>query len=851
MAHAHIGLCFGTSSLEIQVAEWRERPSLYIRFNHRGDWPAAIDGVPVVCISDIAPPALKDDAYASAIRWHQAASRLVGADGSTLSALECGLGMPLWWAIDLLLHDTVWLWIRAIESVHLVLTRYRPARVSVCGHDTALIWMRETALAVLRGSDGVVVDEVSLPTAVSLLAGHLNQASADEVLGAWNARLDAHAAFQCKTGARASSVCTEHALRLQTSDCAQWYARDVEASVNFVEVVLRWVTGSDESVAFELGGAAASQIVYLGAQELRLATGERVRLDTRREARYTLWLAQGRSFVYVDDVLRLQGKVLPGTHANVCWGHFEALGDCESDWSSVVWGRRSRETPRPAGFLQRLFGKMSARQQSSAVRSLREDRWALAPLLSVASRESGASAGGHRPPSPPQGAIAVIRFGDELRWFDDDGQQVLYDQLSDGIVEALEERGQATVQLTLNSINPRVPTALRERARLVELRGWRAKSAVPSVVERIRSAWRAWRGEPHRPVRFPLHRGVSIDAHLEKQVESVLPYLVNKVIDAEALEAFCRAHRPRAVVFTHFGTSQRQLVEAARRGGAVTVAPVIGCDSLEHLLYGIRDAASGCPRADIYTVWGEAGRCALEASGTFDVPLAVAGRPRHDLFSTRARRPSVNGWLQRLGLPQEVRHVVVFADVLCSTNHATILSSVACEALLRRMLAVLEHRPDVHIVFKPWGGDNLTEVRTVVGKIGSPKLHVIDPTSLPYHNLEVLQHALAVVSSPTSMLAEFAAMGGVPIALTLPETGYYHGKIIEDLFRPFSISVSAVDEIGDALRRAIARNEEEGGGLKEAERAGLARAFGPSDGSIGAGFVDLILQQMEAGAERG
>ena len=129
-----------------------------------------------------------------------------------------------------------------------------------------------------------------------------------------------------------------------------------------------------------------------------------------------------------------------------------------------------------------------------------------------------------------------------------------------------------------------------------------------------------------------------------------------------------------------------------------------------------------------------------------------------------------------------------------------------------------------------------TEVRTVVGKIGSPKLHVIDPTSLPYHNVEVLQHALAVVSSPTSMLAEFAAMGGVPIALTLPETGYYHGKIIEDLFRPFSISVSAVDEIARPIGRIVRDRGEVRLAAHHATQAHLQHRDLPI---VAAGLVDV------------
>jgi hypothetical protein len=437
-----------------------------------------------------------------------------------------------------------------------------------------------------------------------------------------------------------------------------------------------------------------------------------------------------------------------------------------------------------------------------------------------------------------------MTFGDELRWFEHDGRPVLYDQVSDNIAEAFERRGLPTVQLTLRGIAPTIPVELCEAARVVELRHWHPAARDTEVLSKLTASWRAWRGDESGATRFPEYRGVSIDGVIAGQVESVLPHLVGKVDDAHALAAFCEAYRPRAVVFSHFVTSERHLIEAARRSGALTVGPAVGCDSQDHLFYGIRDRDSGCPRADLYTVWGERELHALARSAPLGVPILASGRTRQDGFATRSLSPSRGGWLQRLGLPADARRAIVFGDVLCSTNRAQILTSGSCEAILRGIVRAVAGRPDVHVLYKPWRGDSLREVRAVVGRIESEHLHVVDPDVAPFHNLDVLQHAVTVVTSPTSLLAEFASMGARPILLALPETAYYHGRIIEDLFAPFCIVVAEVGQIEAAVEGALEASERGVAALDAGQRAALAHAFGEPDGKSADRLVDGILEHL-------
>src|SRR5262249_16667504 len=151
---------------------------------------------------------------------------------------------------------------------------------------------------------------------------------------------------------------------------------------------------------------------------------------------------------------------------------------------------------------------------------------------------------------------------------------------------------------------------------------------------------------------------------------------------------------------------------------------------------------------------------------------------------------------QRLGLPSEVRRLVVFGDVLRGTLKENILTQATWTDVIKCLLAATVEFEDTHVIVKPWAGDSLPDVRAAAARIDDPRLHVLDPYASPLHNGELLAHAVTVVSSPTSFLGEFAAMGGLPILLSFPETHFYHGRKAHDLFTGFCHVVHNVEEVG-------------------------------------------------------
>ena len=106
---------------------------------------------------------------------------------------------------------------------------------------------------------------------------------------------------------------------------------------------------------------------------------------------------------------------------------------------------------------------------------------------------------------------------------------------------------------------------------------------------------------------------------------------------------------------------------------------------------------------------------------------------------------------------------------------------------------------------------------------------MLDPSAAPLHNGELLAHALAVVSSPTSFLAEFAVMGGVPFLLSFNETHFYHGRKLHDLYTSFCHVITDAAQLGQALRRLLA-NPNTIEPYLEDRLSAVSRLFGPSDG---------------------
>ena len=431
---------------------------------------------------------------------------------------------------------------------------------------------------------------------------------------------------------------------------------------------------------------------------------------------------------------------------------------------------------------------------------------------------------------PGPGSLVILGHGCEHRWSEEGGLPVLHDQFSDGLLEAARARGLEAGHLAIGRPPPLPPSL---RVRIATLHGGDAGD----LLETLRREWRSWRGT----IRFPEHRGVSIDDPLDRLVESILPHLPAKAAEAAAMDAFCARHHPAAVVSTHLVTSFRHLIAPIRRHGALAIGIAIGCDSQEHFLRGLRDPESGCPAPDLISLWGPALSDALLARGPLGAPVVATGRARHDRFARARPAPPDPAFLRALGLPTGVERLVVFADVLRTTIGVPIVTPATARRLLATILRALEGRPGLHALYKPWRGDDLDAVRRLVAEVGDPKLHVLDPDFVPFHNVELLRHAATVISSPTSLLAEFASLGGRPIALALPETVSYLGRNVERVFAGVAEFVRAESEFEAVLERVLS---DPGGASPERDLA-LAAGFGPPDGRSGDRLIEAIARTRE------
>lgn len=814
-------------------------PQVIVRLHHAGSWPAMIGGVPVVPIYDITPPTIRDRAYEAAIDWLQRASTTRGANGVALREVVWHEDWRLWWTIDLLLHDFIWIWVRCIESVDCILQQYQPDRVSVWGHSDSFPWMRDAALAaVTRFSQGQCSAEY-------VPYGEDPQSTRPEIggqivmHGSWTPTVPLDDVFEVPAARGVRMDARSDGLRLVSLSTRAAFTRVLSEAPTVIDVRARHFSGSLE---FALDTGRHRQTVSVSHGTVRMGR-MRAKMGTGDFLRFTLEICNGWAFLYANNALLLEGRALRGRSPAVTWGHLSTEADSESQWLTVSWGARPADSvtaPQPVPWLRRVVRKLRRMQRPPRLfdRSRATD---LAPLLTASEGRynvKGAPAGDEN--TPP---TIILSWGDEMRWHVENGVATVYDQFSDNYEAALRDAGERPHTVALKAISGMIPREVTQNIIPVDFRPWHPKRfADERLIDQLLGAWHAWRGTSAGSnggplARLPEYRGLSLDAFLNTELDMLLPHMVPKIAQAAGIAEVCARLRPRVAIFTHFATSQRHLIDVVRKKGVQVVAPIIGCDSHEHLFYGLRDASSGIPLADVYTVWGQAEKEALEARGDFPRPLIATGRARHDTFARRKIEPSVDGWLQSIGLGAHVRWVITFADVLKCTNKTPIVSRDNALALYRGMLRALGDRDDIAIVYKPWRGDDLQMVRALVAEIGDPRATVLHPDCVPFHNVDLLAHSLTIVSSPTSMLAEYATMGARPTVLILPDTTYFHGTVIENLFIPFGRIVRTVEEIEPAIREVL----EGPVALNEAQRAALAHAFGPSDGQSGRRTVEAIL----------
>ncbi len=786
---AHLLFWLSDTTDDLTADDWGDhRPDLVVRLTTAGDSPPHVSGVPVVPVHDLVDGAVTDRALSATLAYMLDVSRCRGANGRALGEVVTESGFPLWWGLDTSVVDRVWLCLRATRTLAAVVERLRPGRVTLYGDNRDHPWMHSALAAALRH------EAVSAKCDVAVIAPWIARGA--RVRGRWAAQGQAlqDLWLPSRDGPPDAPV-----LALEGPSSA--FRRAARAEI--VQAQLRWRRGYGHGIGIALDDGRRRQSISIGDGVLRLGDGPPVRRDTSAFFEIRLQLDGEVARLSCNGEPIAEAPALPGREPAVTWGHADGDPLLRSEWLEVGWGTRGStadsEPRRPVS---------------------------LAPLRGAAPTGPVAlpSAYARRPAA---GDVVVMSWGWELRAHAEAGAIHLHDPNCEGLLEALGRAGVAASVLCLGPLAPRLRELLDEPDALLSLERFRpASPAYGEAVDELARAWRAWRGDRDTALPpLPDDAGVPLGGLLAGWIEALLPEVASRIQDAAALDAFLDEHRPAALVFPHLASSQRHFLEPLRRRGIAAIAPVIGVDLNEYLFYGLVDG-SPCPRPDALLVWGEALRAPL-AETVRGTGVFATGRTRQDTFVRRRAVPAAG--LAALGLPVAARRAIVFGDVLMSTIKVPILNAATWRRIVEALLSASASEPDVHVVVKPWRGDALSAIRAQAAAVGDPRLHVLDPEMLPYHNADLLAHAVTVVSSPTSLLAEFAAMGGTPVVLGLPETRHYHGDRLTDLCGTFARVCSNLERLEPLvadLLRAPAGDEQPPRRSDEA----LAWAYGPCDG---------------------
>jgi len=792
--------------------------SVIVAFSTSGGWPSNVRGTPVIPIFDLIDPgSCTDRALTGVVEWMSAAAASVGDDGRKLGELRTASGFPLWWCADHSVSTLAWLRIRSIEALKDLLERFDPDFVAVWGNDPEHFWLRSTLISVLeewsRQATGRSVESLDLSLA-ALSGARARWASRPDVFitDIWLPSRDMATLDGSVEGAGELGL---GGTVLATAGARARYI--VPQSASFLEMRMRWRRGERYCLRAVVENGRRQAMLEIADGSVRLCAEAVHPMDTSIFHKYRIEIDLNSVSLFVDDTFVAEARAKSSITPIIEWGHCDADETTRAEWSWLVWGtHESASATEPAG-------SVSSRQGLEI------------PKLLKAQPESNLALPRSMQSSPRPGDVCVMGWGAHLSYFLDNGTARIVEPYAEGILDELEAAGIRTSCLWYGNPTHSILTRFPDAGRLPTIAGWRpAKPTYEDALSELRCTWRDWLGSGSDR-RLPAYSGVDQDELILPHIERLLADLAVWIQDSAALDKYVAENLPSAVIFSNFASSHRHFVEIVNGAGVKTIATSIGLDIHPWLFYGLRGTEPCCPQASVYPVWGE-WQAEILATECPLIDVVATGRTRHDtIVSVQPER----GWLQRIGLPSNADHIVIFGDVLLGTLQESILTPESWRSTVAVLLESVVDHPEIHVVIKPWAGDFLPAILDEVRKIDSMQLHVVDPTASGYHNAQLLKNALTVVSSPTSFLAEFAATGGAPIALSLPETRYYHGDRLHELYGGFCAMAHNLDELRKLLRTAIECPEAiEPSRL--AREVALSQYFGPSDGKSATRYAEVV-----------
>lgn len=234
----------------------------------------------------------------------------------------------------------------------------------------------------------------------------------------------------------------------------------------------------------------------------------------------------------------------------------------------------------------------------------------------------------------------------------------------------------------------------------------------------------------------------------------------------------------------------------------------------------------GFPIPDRICVWGEMHLRNLSLYGYPEGTVTATGYPRLDAFV--GARPSRHRILRRLRIEREDAKIVLFAPVLRVLG-LPLVREVNFLRLVDELAALTQSDPSIHVVVKPWPGDELGRLNAIVNARGNRRFRLLPPEN-DIHNADLLASSAVLITTFSSIVGEAVVSGCTPVVVDYPECRYYFGDEHVEHYRDLARLTRDPSATMAAVRAALRLTDAERAAEREVRRTVLERVFGPVDG---------------------
>lgn len=313
------------------------------------------------------------------------------------------------------------------------------------------------------------------------------------------------------------------------------------------------------------------------------------------------------------------------------------------------------------------------------------------------------------------------------------------------------------------------------------------------------------------------------------------------------LELFCdmiKKLKPSVVVMSNYEGVFRQIVASCIIENVQTVGiqqalgPYI--HGLNKLEFGIRNLKHtnefGCPVPDKIALWGDSHEKNFLSYGYTKEMLKVTGYCRLDTYVRESNTIKHSTIKKRIGISANSK-VIMFTGTYRPFGIIIITLEDNYIKTIKELVKITEDYNDTYVLVKPWAGDDINTIISLVRYFGNSKFIFVQPTT-EIHNSELLSITDVVVGSFSSIFGEGVLMGCNCILMSYPEEKYYDEFEFLKLLDGYVDSVESPDQVYNVVSSALRNN------VKPKINKNFSDVFGPSDGFSSDRIGRLILSSI-------